>query len=322
MQIKPIVSVCMITYGHEKFIEKAINGVLMQKCNFNVELLLVNDNSPDDTDKVVQNILKKHKNSSWINYIKNDKNLGMMPNFIFALKQCKYKYIAICEGDDYWTDLSKLQKQIDFLEQNSNYVLTFHKATILKINGTIVKDYITKVPTNHEKIEDLAQFGNYIHTPTVVFKNCVKEFPKEFELSPIGDYFLYMILAQYGKFKYIKDTMAVYREGVGYWSSKTYYQKCNNTNYAFVLLYNYFSKLNLPTIKLLLKDRILNMMQFIENDITKADILKISINDELNKDFIIYFSNRIKKINKETIGDKIKVLFFKIKSKLWKKIKI
>ena len=111
MNHKHKVSVVMITYGHEKFIREAIEGVLMQECDFEVELILANDCSPDQTDSVIQDIIKNHPKGCWIKYIRQENNIGMMPNFIFALKQCKGKYIALCEGDDYWTDPLKLQKQ-------------------------------------------------------------------------------------------------------------------------------------------------------------------------------------------------------------------
>jgi glycosyltransferase involved in cell wall biosynthesis len=215
------VSVCMITYLHEKFIEQAINSVLMQECNFDIELVIVNDCSPDSTDEIILNIIQNHPRGSWIKYIKHSENIGMMPNFIFALKNCSGKYVALCEGDDYWLSPMKLKKQIEFLEENSTYVLCFHRVDILKINGDIVNDFITKVPENYEVLETLARLGNYIHTPSVVFRNIIKEFPFEFELTPIGDYFLYMMLAEYGKIKCFQEKMAIYRYGVGVFSSNS-----------------------------------------------------------------------------------------------------
>jgi glycosyltransferase involved in cell wall biosynthesis len=211
----------MITYGHEKFIEQAINGVLMQQGDFELELILSNDCSPDNSDSVIQRILQNHPNASWINYVKQEENLGMMTNFIVAMRQCKGNYIALCDGDDYWTDPYKLQKQVDFLEANPEYVLSFHKVKILKPDGSLVDDFITKVPENYENQDTLARLGNYIHTPSVVFRNIIKELPKEFLLSPIGDYFLYMTLAEHGKLKYLEEEMAVYRYGVGILSDNT-----------------------------------------------------------------------------------------------------
>lgn len=229
MKLQPKVSVCMITYGHEKFIEQAINGVLMQHGDFELELILSNDCSPDTTDVVIQNIVKNHPKASCITYFNHKENLGMMPNFIFALEQCSGCYVALCEGDDYWTDPYKLQKQVDFLEANPDYVLSFHKVKILKPDGSIVPDFITNVPENYETQETLARLGNYIHTPSVVFRNIIKKFPKEFLLAPIGDYFLYMLLTEHGKLKYLEEEMAVYRYGVGVISKMNNFMiACNN----------------------------------------------------------------------------------------------
>ena len=94
------ISVIMITYGHEKFIRQAVEGVLMQKCNFNVELIIANDASPDKTSDIVYDIIKTNPNANRIKYINRDKNIGGQNNFKDAFEQCKGKYIAHCEGDD------------------------------------------------------------------------------------------------------------------------------------------------------------------------------------------------------------------------------
>ena len=109
----------MITYGHENYIRDAIKGVLMQKVNFEIELIIADDNSPDNTESVVYSF-SNHPNYHWIKYAKHKENKGMMPNFIWAMEQTKGKYIALCEGDDYWIDQLKLQKQVDVLETNED----------------------------------------------------------------------------------------------------------------------------------------------------------------------------------------------------------
>jgi glycosyltransferase involved in cell wall biosynthesis len=122
MAINPIVSVVMITYNHENYIEEAIEGVLMQNCDFAIELIIANDKSTDYTHQVIEKTLAKdipqHIN---IRYFNHKENKGMMLNFIWALEQAKGRYIALCEGDDYWTDPSKLQKQVNFLSKSPNY---------------------------------------------------------------------------------------------------------------------------------------------------------------------------------------------------------
>jgi len=215
---KPTVSVAMITYGHEEYIKQAIEGVLMQECNFEIELIIANDSSPDNTDNVIKKIIQNHPKSYCIKYTKHDENIGMMPNFVWDLNQCNGKYIALCEGDDYWTDPLKLQKQVDFLEKNDDFSLCFHKIKILK-KKRLVKDFITNNRKDITTINDIARI-NYIHTPSVLFRNgLIKEFPSWYLLGPNGDHPLYILLAQYGKIKFIDSFMAVYRvHSGGVWS--------------------------------------------------------------------------------------------------------
>lgn len=215
------VSICMITYGHEKYIRQAIEGVLMQNCEFEVELNVINDCSPDATDQIIKDIIKSHPRGSWIKYIKHDKNLGMMPNFIFALQECKGKYIALCEGDDYWTDSLKLQKQVDFLEAHPDYVLCFHQVNIFQ-DGIVKEDNITAKVSEATTINDLAK-GNYIHTCSVVYRNNLyPELPEYFKESPVGDYFLHLLNARYGNIRCFEEIMGVYRiHETSVWSSKT-----------------------------------------------------------------------------------------------------
>ena len=233
---------------------------IKKKINFDFELIIVNDNSPDTTDTIISEILKNVSKASRIRYIKHDENIGMMANFIFALQQAKGKYIGLCEGDDYWIDPYKLQKQVDFLEANPDYVLCFHKVKILKPNGELVEDFITKVPENYEAQETLARLGNYIHTPSVVFRNIIKEFPPEFSLSPVGDYFLYMMLSEHGKLKYLEEEMAVYRYGVGIHSSKTNLRMAKTVLNFYTLLISY-SK-NPKIIRILLERNQKNIENF------------------------------------------------------------
>jgi glycosyltransferase involved in cell wall biosynthesis len=211
----------MITYGHEKYIRQAIEGVLMQQCDFEVELIVANDCSPDATGQVVNDIIKSNPRGSWIKYSNHDKNVGMMPNFIFALQECEGKYIAMCEGDDYWTDPLKLQKQVDFLEANSDYAVCFHKVNIWQ-DDIIKVDSMTAKVLETTTIYDLAK-GNYMHTCSVVFRNNLfLELPGYFKDSPVGDYFLHLLNARYGAIKYLDEIMGVYRlHGTSVWSSKT-----------------------------------------------------------------------------------------------------
>ena len=220
--MKPLVSVIMITYGHEKYIEEAIKGVFLQKTNFPLELIISNDKSPDSTDEIVKNIIKYAPENISVKYIQHPENIGMLPNLISTLKMAAGKYIAVCEGDDYWIDEKKLQKQTDFLEKNEDFTLTFHNVFIR--NGETLStdlDYEKRLSSKDVyTIDDLSK-GNFIHTPSVVFRNMEIEFPEWYYSSFLGDYPLWSWLSKKGKIKYFPEKMAVYRENVGVWSGKS-----------------------------------------------------------------------------------------------------
>ena len=108
-----MVSVCMITYNHESFISEAIKSVLSQQVDFSLEVVISNDCSTDNTHRIIEELIKSNTNLNIkFSYTNQKSNLGVMSNFIFALKKCQGKYIALCEGDDYWIDKGKLQKQV------------------------------------------------------------------------------------------------------------------------------------------------------------------------------------------------------------------
>lgn len=257
---KIFLAVYMITYNHENFIEQSIESVLAQNTNFPYKLFIGEDHSTDQTQKICLRFKNKYPNK--IHLIQNDKNIGPSKNANNTFNLCfnsGAKYIAMLEGDDYWTDPFKLQRQVDFLEQNQDYVLCFHRVNVLKSDGSLVEDFLTKVPPQYEERKTLATHYNYIHTPSVVFRNVTQEHIQlpEFKKSPIGDYFLYVILSQYGKIGYLDEIMAVYRHGSGIYS-KLNELKHNKTN---LLLYlNLYSFEKDPIIKEIFYNHILNFV--------------------------------------------------------------
>ena len=216
----PLVSVVMITYGHEKFISEAIKGVFMQKTDFPVEFIIANDHSPDNSDIIIKELIKTAPRNVTVKYHLHEKNLGMMPNFIWAFNQTKGKYVAFCEGDDYWTDELKLQKQIDFLEEHEEYSICFHRTDDF-LEGKLVQLHYT-FAGEAEKTFTTSHIirNNIIHTPSVVLRKTAN-IPHWFQELQMGDYPLYLLTSLNGKIKYIPEMMAVYRAGVGVWSSKT-----------------------------------------------------------------------------------------------------
>jgi glycosyltransferase involved in cell wall biosynthesis len=204
------VSVIMITYAHEKYIQQAINGVLMQNVNFHVELIIADDCSKDDTESIVSSY-SNHPNFNWIKYTKHRINKGMMPNFIWSLKQAKGKYIALCEGDDYWIDQLKLQKQVDFLETNEDLNLITSNAFFHhNKNELLNKKYFTNFTFNFFDQIIL----NRCITCSTVFRaeklNLVEL--NYFKNLKIGDIVLWaLLLKNKNKGFYLNECLSVYR---------------------------------------------------------------------------------------------------------------
>lgn len=140
---KPMVSISMITYNHEKYIRQALDSILMQKVNFEYEIVIGEDCSKDNT----RNILLEYKElyPDRIKLILHDKNVGMKMNGNSVRRMCVGKYRASCEGDDYWTDPLKLQKQIDFLESNPDFIAITHDVEIVDDDGNLIDGFNKKM---------------------------------------------------------------------------------------------------------------------------------------------------------------------------------
>ncbi len=211
---KPLVSIASITYNHEKFIAQAIDSWLMQKTNFDVEIIIGEDCSTDKTRDIIVEYQAKYPDK--IKLIASNNNIGMMQNFIQTLQACNGKYIALCEGDDYWTDPLKLQKQVDFLRNNKSYAICGHNVKSLRgeaLYDTGIKENIT-VPLN-----ELVKY-NLLTTLSVLFRReSIRNLPEWFVNFPIGDWPLFILIAQTGKVYIMKDYMGVHRvHEKGAWS--------------------------------------------------------------------------------------------------------
>ena len=142
--ITPFVSIWMLTYNQEKFIEQCVESVMNQQANFEYKLFIGEDVSTDNTREICKRLKKKFPNK--IELFLNDRNLGVNLNAKKVLEETfnsNAKYIALLEGDDYWTDPYKLQKQVDFLELNQDYIGVAHRHHILYQNYT-KKKYVSR----------------------------------------------------------------------------------------------------------------------------------------------------------------------------------
>jgi glycosyltransferase involved in cell wall biosynthesis len=270
MNHKPKVSVIMITYNQELYIKEAIQGVLVQKIAFDIELIVADDCSTDQTETVVWEIINTHPQGKIIKYTRHAKNKGMMHNFMWALEQCSGNYIALCEGDDYWTDPYKLQKQVDFLEANLDYVLCYHP--VYELNGDIKKEVIRmpNEPSEYDTASSMAMYGNYIYTPSVVFRNITFTISQELAKAPAIDWYIYLSLASYGKYGKLTDTMATYRLNTGVWSQLDNKKRLIQ---FFVTMYLYYRTLeNQPDIQQILKQRYTSLFRTIIPKINEQEL--------------------------------------------------
>ncbi|MCG7281468.1 glycosyltransferase [Chryseobacterium taklimakanense] len=212
MNTNPMVSVVMISYGHEKYIAEAIRGVFMQKTSFPVELLIANDCSPDNSDQIIRETIQSAPENITVRYTRHEKNLGMMPNFIWALEQAQGKYIALCEGDDYWIAENKLQMQVDFLVNNSDISLLFHDSEIV-YEGTS-ENFSYHIPESRYYTENELLTQWLVPTASVIFRKKDVYFAIEKLKNPnyyFGDIVLFLSLLKRGKLYGMNKKMSTYR---------------------------------------------------------------------------------------------------------------
>ena len=217
-----LVSINCTTYNHEIYIADAIESFLMQKTNFDYEILIGEDCSTDNTKEIVEALAKKYPNQ--IRIITSSQNVGARKNSIRLLENSKGKFIAECEGDDYWTDPYKLQKQIDYMVDHPNCSMSFHASEIIKApnhaTGMIVKPYDRSRKSTVEDI--IIGGGGFFSTGSMVYLKKLMENPPQFYVeAPIGDYPMQMILASQGYAYYMDENMSAYRSGVkGSWTDR------------------------------------------------------------------------------------------------------
>lgn len=258
---QPKVSVCMITYNHEKFISEAIEGVLMQECDFEVEFLVADDSSTDGTQEIVQNYIDGHVNGHWIRYVKHPENRGMMNNFVWALEQCQGELIALCEGDDYWNDPQKLCRQVYFLEENFEFVLSFHDCQIVDISGALIAPSRLNINSKRDLSSRSIRYGTLVPTASILFRSNAlpSYFPDPLLKVYNGDMVLLFYLSLKGKAHFHDDFIgSSYRlHSGGIWSLLEESEKVKRSLFSYELLRN---SLNLKNRKLL--DEILCLVYY------------------------------------------------------------
>lgn len=205
----PIVSVCLITYRHELYIEQAIESILMQKVNFAWEIIIADDCSPDRTRDIILKYQQLYP--QLIRTVFQQENVGPGKNYVDLINAARGKYIAYVEGDDYWTDEYKLQKQFDFMQRHPDFSLCYHKIkwvfTYESPQGADLEPNEQDPPESN--IYDVLQRGWFIRSCSMFYVNF--KLPPGFADLFVGDYPLHILLADKGKIGFLNESMGVYR---------------------------------------------------------------------------------------------------------------
>lgn len=237
----PLLSIVCITFNHEKFISKTLDGFLAQKTSFKFEILVHDDASTDDTQNILKKYQKIHPDLFSLNIQKQNQYSKTGFEFIFhEINRARGKYIAMCEGDDYWTNPEKLEIQVGFLEKNPNFSMTFHDAEIL----SNFQNYPLQWHTPPKEILDIRHiiWKHYIPTCSLVFRksSLPVDFPIFVRKCISADVPIEIILAESGPAKYFPAKMSVYRKHISGITMNIQRQK--RVRYGYIEMYSLLNK--------------------------------------------------------------------------------
>lgn len=219
----PKVSVLITTYNQENLITQTVDSVLMQVTNFDYEIVIGEDASSDRTREVVVELARRHPDKIRVllrdpEVANCERHLYGKMNFLQALESCRGEYIAVLDGDDYFTSPHKLQKQVDFLNARPDCMICFHNVQAVYED----KESENLCPDNQKEITDIEQllWGNFIPSCSIMYRRePVVQIPDWFLTAKVGDWPINIFKAQYGKIGYLNEVMSAYRvHQAGAWS--------------------------------------------------------------------------------------------------------
>jgi len=253
---EPMVSVHVSTYQHADFIHDCMEGVMMQETDFPVEIIIGEDESDDGTREICKEYAEQYPERIRLFLHRRENNVAIHGRptgrfqTVYSHFMARGKYIAICEGDDYWTDPKKLQKQVGFLEENPECVLTHHDAHIVNARDEVVER--SKLPNQDKRgysREELIR-SPYILTLSILCTNVIDEYPKEYMEVLNGDNFLISMLGQYGGAAYTGEVNpAKYRlHSESMWSSKNYVLQSRYHSNTSKKISKYYKKIGINEV--------------------------------------------------------------------------
>lgn len=225
---KPIVSVCCLVYNHEPYLRECFDGFVMQQTTFPIEILVHDDASTDHSADIIREYTAKYPDLFKAIYQTENQYSKGVDVFSINAKRAQGKYIALCEGDDYWTDPLKLQKQVDMLEVHSEYSACFHNAKIVNGDGVFIRHF----HPDCEKMKQIYDFNDSIKgwnvpTASLVYRNdtaihnIVTKITQKYTIIS-GDRLLIAAIAANGNYYYMPQEMSIYRNhsgGISSWGN-------------------------------------------------------------------------------------------------------
>lgn len=249
MSIKPIVSIICLTYNQEKYVRDCLDGFVMQQATFPYEVLIYDDASIDGTPMIIKEYAKKYPDIFKPTlYEKNNFSQGLgYVGLYTGIKEAKGKYVAYCEGDDYWTDPHKLQNQVDFLEAHPDYEICAHEVMVKYADGKqtafsdFEKNLFISVKNSDYTFDDILT-GNIIHISSMMYRNFDIKLPDWLPQISACDMVLFRILGEKGKLHTLNDCMSVYRD---------HSDSVTNTRVEFQSKLQSYLKISIPILRLL-----------------------------------------------------------------------
>ena len=226
------VSVVVITYNHEKYIRQALDSILIQNVDFAFEIIIGDDCSTDQTAEIIKEYQQRYPHI--IKPYFRSENIGATKNWYYSFLKCAGKYIAILDGDDFWTDKEKLKKQTDFLDNNKTYIACTHRYSVVDENNNITQKSYNgegRPESGDYTINDFLKYIYFGHPGTLVFKNIFLEPQYNYSIIAeahrfVGDITLCLILTCLGRIYVSDDNMSSYRR----------FQKKGGTNFCSAIL--------------------------------------------------------------------------------------
>lgn len=219
------VSILCPTYNHEKYIADTLEGFLKQRTNFAYEILVHDDASTDRTSEIIKEYERKYPHLiKTVLQKENQYSKGKRITDEFLIPQACGKYFALCEGDDFWSSEEKLQKQVDYLEANSDCVACTHNTNIMYVNQKRKCKKLYSEVEKDLKLEDVIEGGGKTyHTSSLMYRSEYAFNKPKFvtAIKSVGDYPMGIYLALMGRIHYFGESMSCYRSGVdGSWSER------------------------------------------------------------------------------------------------------